>query len=84
MAGVSEIIDRHKNDCESIRKLVDAALQHRDDIKKSTELMEFANIFAATVAIVQDGERKVYNIDSTAVELVRLAEEELAKRMQDR
>jgi len=82
MAGVSEIIDRHKSECEFIRKLIDESLQHRSiDAKKAVEMMEFAKLFAETVTILQASERFIYNIDDSSIELVGRAEEELKKRL---
>lgn len=83
--NVSEIIDRHRSECESVRKLIDEAMQyHNTDFQKSKELMEFARLSAETMSIVQACECRVYDIDADSINLVRLAQEELAKRMRGR
>lgn len=72
--NVAEIIDRHRSECESVRKLIDEALQYRDtDFEKSKELMEFAKLAGEAMTIVQDGERKSYAINDSTIELVERA-----------
>jgi len=81
MSGVSEIIDCHKSECEFIRKLLDEALRYRDtDFEKSKELLGFANIFAATVAIVQESERFNHGITDSSISYYARLEEELVRR----
>ncbi|MDD5411279.1 MAG: hypothetical protein PHF31_07680 [Methylobacter sp.] len=79
---IYKVLDRHLEDWNTVAELKNKALQYHDtDFQKSIELMEFAKIFAETVAIIQEGERFTYNIDSAAIDLVRLAKEEKAKRV---
>lgn len=79
---VSEIIDRHRSECEFVRELINQALECRDsNLKKSLELMEFAKLAGEAMTIVQDGERKSYAINDSTIDLVERALFVKAKRM---
>jgi len=85
MAGISEILDRHRQDWDLVVELKNEALQHRSiDAKKAVEMMEFARLTAEVLKIQQEGECKSYGIDDSVIELIRLTRAEIKKRMQDR
>ena len=75
MTEVSEILTQHWRECESVRKLIDDAM-----LLCEPEKMEFAKLFAESVAILHETERKAHGINADSINLVRIAMEEKTRR----
>ena len=76
MINVSEIIERHRDECELLRKLVDEAMRNCD-----IETMAFAKVASETFSIIHELECKTYNIDGATIDLVQRALFARAKRL---
>ena len=81
MSEKFDIINRHRQECDSVYRLIYEALQfYGVDLKKSTKMMKRAKAAAETLAVKQDAERRAYGLDKPT-DLVQLCKAELARRM---